>query len=115
MNLGTFRVPVPVNEPVKAYAPGSAEREGIKKKLAALASTEVEVPVSVGGKALRTGNLDSMWMPHDRRRKLGVFHQAGPKEIAAAIDAAEAARPGWAAMPFEERAAIRPRSTRPAS
>ena len=87
MNLGTFRVPVPVNEPVKSYAPGSPERASIKKKLAALASSQVEVPVVAGGQALRTGNLDSLWMPHDRRHKLGVFHQAGPKEIAAAIKA----------------------------
>jgi len=106
MSLGTFRVPHPINEPVKSYAPKSAEKISLKKKLAEMSGRTIEIPIVAGGKRLRTGSTDTCVAPHDHRHVLGTYHQAGAAEVQAAIDAAEAARPAWAAMPFEERAAI---------
>ena len=106
MSHGSFRVPVPQNEPVRTYGPGSPEKTALKRRLAALAAEPVEVPVVAGAKELRTGRTEPIVAPHDRRLKLGAFHQAGAAEVSAAIDAAEAARPAWASMPFEDRAAV---------
>src|SRR5262245_46679554 len=106
MSLGSFRVPAPVNEPVRAYAPGTPEKTALKRRLAALAAESVEVPIVAGGREIRTGKTEAIVAPHDRRRKLGAFHQAGSAEVALAIDAAEKARPAWAATPFEDRAAV---------
>ncbi len=106
MTHGVFRVPPPQNEPVKSYGPGSPEKQSLKKRLAALASETVEIPLVIGGREVRTGNTESMTMPHNHRHVLGKFHQAGAAEVKQAIDAAEAARPAWAEMPWEERAAV---------
>ena len=106
MSLGSFRVPAPVNEPVRSYAPGSPEKTALKRRLAALAAEPVEVPIVAGGREIRTGKTEAIVAPHDRRRRLGTFHQAGTAEVALAIDAAEKARPAWAATPFEDRAAV---------
>ena len=106
MSNGSFRVPVPQNEPVRTYGPGSPEKTALKRRLAALAREPVEVPVVAGGKELRTGRTEPIVAPHDKKLHLGSFHQASAAEVSAAIDAAEAARPAWAAMPFEDRAAI---------
>ncbi len=106
MSLGHFRVPPPVNEPVRAYAPGSLEKAALKKTLTALSAREIEIPLVIAGKRVRTGTLEKAVMPHDHRHTLGSYHQAGTKDVEAAIAAAEAARPDWAAMPFEERAAV---------
>jgi len=89
MTHGAFRVPPPVNEPVKGYGPGSPEKRSLKAKLAELASTQVEIPVVIGGREVRTGRTETITMPHDHRHVLGRFHQAGPDEVRAAIDAAE--------------------------
>lgn len=106
MTYGTFSVPVPVNEPVKSYAPGSPERASLKQKLGALASEVIEIPLVIDGKAVRTGKTANAVMPHDHRHVLAHFHQASPTDVTAAIDAAERARPAWAALPWEERAAV---------
>ncbi|MDZ4774454.1 MAG: L-glutamate gamma-semialdehyde dehydrogenase [Planctomycetota bacterium] len=106
MSLGHFRVPTPINEPVKAYAPGSAEKASLKKALTAMSAREIEIPLVVGGKRIKTGNVEKSVMPHDHARSLATYHQAGTSDVEAAIQAAEAARPAWSAMPFEARAAI---------
>jgi 1-pyrroline-5-carboxylate dehydrogenase len=106
MTHGTFRVPPPQNEPVKGYAPGSAEKTSLKRRLSALAAEEVEVPLVIDGREVRTGRTESIVMPHDHRHRLGTFHQGAAREVTAAIDAAERARPAWAALPWEQRAAV---------
>jgi len=106
MTHGVFQVPEPKNEPIRGYAPGSPERASLKAKLDELANGEVEVPLVIGGEEVRTGNLGKMVMPHDHGHVLGQFHKAGTAEVQAAIDAAEAARPEWDALPWQERAAI---------
>ncbi|MFO1010231.1 MAG: L-glutamate gamma-semialdehyde dehydrogenase [Planctomycetota bacterium] len=106
MTHGVFHVPAPVNEPVKGYAPKSPERASIEKRLAELAKETIEIPLWIDGKEVRTGKLESCVMPHAHAHVLGRYHQAGSAEVKAAIDAAERARPAWAAMPWEERAAV---------
>jgi 1-pyrroline-5-carboxylate dehydrogenase len=106
MSLGNFRVPTPINEPVKAYAPKSPERASIQKTLAAMSAQPIEIPLVIGGKRVETGSTEKSVMPHDHRRVLATFHQAGLDQVTAAIAAAEKARPAWSAMPFEERAAV---------
>jgi len=106
MSNAYFKVPVPVNEPVYSYAPGTPEREALKKKLAELQAGEIEVPLIIGGKEVRTGNLGEMHTPHNHRRKLGVYHKAGKEEVNRAIEAALKARTEWAAMPWDQRVAV---------
>jgi len=106
MTHGAFRVPLPVNEPVKGYAPKSPERASLQRELSAQAARELDIPLLIGGQEIRTGRTEAITMPHAHRQALGRYHQAGPAEVQAAIDAAQAARPAWQAMPWEERAAI---------
>jgi 1-pyrroline-5-carboxylate dehydrogenase len=104
--FGRSKTPTPINEPVRSYAPGSTERASIKAELERQSSSELEVPLRINGEKVRTGNTEKMVMPHKHQHVLGHYHQAGPEEVQKAIAAAEAARPGWAALPVEERAAV---------
>ena len=106
MTHGVFQVPTAQNEPVRDYAPGSPERSALKARLDELAGQAVEVPLVIGGEEVRTGNLGRMVVPHDHQHSLGTYHKAGRDEVQAAIEAAEAARPEWDAMPWQDRAAI---------
>lgn len=106
MSIGLFRAPTPINEPVLGYAPGSPERAALKAELARQASQEVEVGPIIGGKKIHSGATVPMVMPHAHQHRLGVFHKADTTHVAAAIDAAEAARPAWAALPWEQRASV---------
>ena len=106
MSYGSFQPPLPKNEPVKPYAPGSPERASLKRELARQEKEEVEVPLVIGGEEVRTGDTSNMVMPHAHGHKLGTFHKAGTEHVQRAIDAATEARASWQAMPFEERAAI---------
>ncbi|MBI4425608.1 MAG: L-glutamate gamma-semialdehyde dehydrogenase [Elusimicrobia bacterium] len=99
-------IPPPVNEPVLNYAPGSAEKKALKARLAEMKSREVDIPLFIGGKEVRTGKTVECRSPHEHGRLLGRYHKGGPKEYKAAIDAAVRARRDWAAMPFHARAAI---------
>ena len=105
-NNAVFKVPTPTNEPVYDYAPGSPERALLKTALDEIAGKKIEIPLIIGGKEIRTGKLGQVVMPHDHQHVLAEYHMAGEKEIEMAIEAAMAAKEEWAALRWEERAAI---------
>lgn len=100
------RVPLPPNEPVLGYAPGSSERSELKAKLAELCREPLEVPLFIGGQEVRTDEVVELRAPHDHEQVVARVHKGGPTEIQAAIDAALAARAEWAAMPWEQRLSV---------
>jgi 1-pyrroline-5-carboxylate dehydrogenase len=103
---GIFRTPEPFNEPVRAYAPGSAEKRSLKAKLAELARSEIEIPLIIGGEEVRTGRLGTCIMPHRHGHVLAKYHKAGETEVARAIAAAREARATWGRMAWYDRASI---------
>ncbi|HJU82614.1 MAG TPA: L-glutamate gamma-semialdehyde dehydrogenase, partial [Holophagaceae bacterium] len=106
MSLGVFRVPTPVNEPVKGYAPGSPERASLQAKLKEMAATKLEIPLVVNGHEVHTGKLGKAVMPHDHGHVLAEFHQGGEAEVKQAIHGAMHAHKHWAGLPWEARAAV---------
>ncbi len=106
LNNATVSVPLPQNEPNLTYAPGTPERAQLKAALEELKAKQIEVPLIIGGKEVRTGDTAKIACPHDHSINLGSYHKAGPKEVQMAIDAAIAAKPVWESLRWEERAAI---------
>ena len=106
MSAGSFRIPTPSNEPVKGYAPGSAERAELTAALAAASAEVVEIPCVIGGKRVYTGNTVPVTMPCDHGHVIAQVHLAGPAEVARAVETAEAARADWAALPYHQRASV---------
>jgi 1-pyrroline-5-carboxylate dehydrogenase len=106
MSLGNFIYPRPGNEPVLSYAPGSAEKETLKKTLTELKSKETDIPMYIGGQEVRTDVKVAIHPPHELKHTLGYFHAGNQKHIEAAIEAALAARERWGNMSWENRAAI---------
>jgi 1-pyrroline-5-carboxylate dehydrogenase len=103
---GHRRVPPPVNEPVRAYAPGSPERASLKRKLSAMAADRIEIPLVIGGNDIRTGDTACAVMPHDHKHALALFHKASVDHVQQAVDAALAAHDEWSRWAFEDRAAV---------
>jgi 1-pyrroline-5-carboxylate dehydrogenase len=106
MNLGYFHYPLPHNEPVKSYAPGSPEKISLKKAIAELKSREHDIPAIIGGKEIRSGIKIKMRPPHEISHTLGYFHRSAKDHVQLAIDSALKAKPAWEAMNWENRAAI---------
>ena len=106
MSLGLFRTPAPRNEPVRDYAPGSAQRKAIQAELERQAREPIEIPLVIGGEDVRTGRTVDAVMPHEKRHVLAKVHMASTREVARAIDAATAARADWQRWPWEERAGV---------
>src|SRR5688500_10612541 len=103
---GVRRVPQPVNDPNRSYAPGSPERAELKTRLEKMAAETVDIPLVIGGREIRTGRTAKSVMPHDHRHVLAEYHLAGPEHVAQAIAAAGDARREWGSWPWEERAAV---------
>ncbi len=103
---GVRRVPAPVNEPVRSYAPGSAERAELKARLKQMAGERVEIPLIIGGEEVRTGELSEAVMPHDHKHVLADWHKARRDDVLRAVDAARAAQVEWANWHWEDRAAV---------
>ncbi len=106
MNLGYFNYPLPANEPVLNYAPGSKERELLQQTIAELKSTTADIPMFIGPDEVRTGRQVAINPPHERTHVLGHFHAGDESHVRMAIDAALAAREQWAEMSWENRANI---------
>src|SRR5579871_230102 len=106
MGIGTFSYPLPVNEPVVNYAPGSAERETLKKALKELKSNKHDIPMYIGDKEVRTGKTIALHPPHEIAHTIGHFHFGDEKHVKQAIDAALKAKDNWASLSWENRANI---------
>lgn len=102
----TLNIPVPVNEKVLSYAPDTPERALLTVELEEQYRRELDIPLIIGGREIRTGNTADSVCPHNHSHVLAHFHKAGEKEIHMAIDAALNARLYWQSLPWTERAAI---------
>ncbi|GAB4455592.1 MAG: L-glutamate gamma-semialdehyde dehydrogenase [Bacteroidia bacterium] len=106
MNNGFFQPPIPQNEPVKQYAPNTPERQLLQDAIKEWRSKEVDIPMYIGGKEVRSGKKVRIAPPHDHQHTLGYFHKSSKEHIQQAIDAALAAKPQWEALSWEQRASI---------
>ncbi len=106
MSTGFFHIPVPKNEPVLSYAPGSKERAALKKALAEARATVLDIPMYIGAEEVRTNNKKKLSPPHDHQHVLGYFHEGDKSHVEQAINAALAAKELWANLSWENRASI---------
>src|SRR3979490_1147749 len=103
---GHFKVPTPVNEPVRMYAPGDPRRKGLKARLAELTDARTEVPMQIGGERRWGASRGDIRSPHRHELTIAEYAGGAPKDFDDAIDAALKARRAWAATSYHERAAV---------
>ncbi|MCO5260904.1 MAG: L-glutamate gamma-semialdehyde dehydrogenase [Crocinitomicaceae bacterium] len=102
-----FNVPTPANEPVRAYVPGTKEHTDLINKYRELYNQpQIEVPLYIGGKEIKTDDKRPMSPPHDHQKILGYYNQGNGQHVEQAINAAMKAREAWANTPWEQRAAV---------
>jgi len=106
MSKGNYYIPEPSNEPVLTYAPGTPEREELKKAVKLARKEERDIPMYIGGKEVRTGNKIKMSPPYDHKHVLGHFHEGDTSHVEAAIKAALDAKEAWENLAWEQRASI---------
>ena len=106
MIRGFYKLPEIKNESVLTYAPGSEERKEIQAMLNELRATVVDLPMIIGGKAIRTEKRIRIFPPHDLKHTLGYYNQGDSSHVSMAVDAALAARNRWANMAWHQRASI---------
>ncbi|MDD3945564.1 MAG: L-glutamate gamma-semialdehyde dehydrogenase [Bacteroidales bacterium] len=106
MNNAVYNFPLPHNEPILGYLEGSPERLLLDKELEKQSRTVVDIPLIIGGKEIRTGNLGEIGMPHDHNKIIAKYHKAGKTEVELAIQAALEARKTWSNMTWTIRASI---------
>ncbi len=103
---GRRRVPPPVNEPARSYAPGSAERASLKAQLARMATERIDIPLVIAGAAVRSGDTAPAVLPHEFRHVVADYHRASPTQVRDAVQAALDARGDWGSWSFDDRAAV---------
>ena len=106
MNNGHFYYPMPQNEPVLGYAPGSKERDALQKALKELKAQPADIPMYIGAEEVRTGEKVSLHAPHEHAHVLGYFHKGDASHATKAIQAALAAKQQWAGLSWANRASI---------
>ena len=113
---GIFRPPRPANEPVRAYAPGSAERAELQERLRLMQDERAHVPMIIGGEDVEAGETFEAVMPHRRDHVLADVAKGGPEHVERAVAAARAAHGEWSRLPWESAppSSSAPRSCSPA-
>lgn len=106
MSTGFFHIPVPKNEPVLSYAPGSKERAALKKALADARATVLDIPMYIGSEEVRSDKKKSLSPPHDHQHILGYFYEGDKSHVEQAVNAALAAKELWSSLSWENRASI---------
>ncbi|MFN5627857.1 MAG: L-glutamate gamma-semialdehyde dehydrogenase [Bacteroidota bacterium] len=106
MSVGFFKVPAPINEPVKNYAPGSAERKELQETLVTMKQETYDIPMYINGQEIRTGNKVEIRPPHETKHLLGHYHRGTKEHVISAIDAALKAKSKWENLSWEQRSAI---------
>jgi len=101
-----YFVEEPANEPVLSYAPGTPERDTIKKALNDMLGGQEEIPLIIGGREVTSGKTGKCVCPHDHGHVLATYHKAEAQHVAKAVEAALNARKKWAALPWEARVAV---------
>ena len=106
MNNSNFIFREPKNEPIYAYAPGSPERKLLQDELERQYNQTIEIPIIIGGKEVKTGNMGKVTMPTEHGHILATYHKVGEKEVKMAIEAAMSAKKQWENMPWIERCSL---------
>lgn len=104
--MSGFTVPVPKNEPVLSYAPGTVERERLTHELKRLKKEQIDAPMVIGGREVTTPDKVAMTTPHDRKHVMGHYFKGGKAEVEAAVAAALEAKPAWETLPWADRASV---------
>ena len=103
---GTRRVPPAVNEPIRSYAPGSAEKKSLKARIARMESEQIEIPIVIGGQRIHSGDMGKSTMPCDHKHVLATYHKATTAHVEQAVAAANSAHAEWSSWRWEDRAAV---------
>jgi len=106
MNNAVFIFDYPTNEPIRSYSPGSRDRKELQAELDRLSSSQIEIPLIIGGKEIYTNDTGTLSMPHDHGHVLARYHKAGEKEVKMAVDAALKAHREWESFSWFERASV---------
>ncbi len=106
MANGFFNVPEAKNEPILSYAPGSREREDIRKALVDMRAGEVDLPMVIGGREIYTNRKIRIFPPHEHRHTLGYYNQGDASHVEMAIDTALEARDRWTSLSWQHRASV---------
>jgi 1-pyrroline-5-carboxylate dehydrogenase len=106
MQNAVVSAPVPTNEPVLSYAPGTPERAALMAACDKMSGEQLEIPLIIGGEEVRTGDLGTCRMPHDHGHVLAKYHKATSAHVEQAIAASQRAWGQWQAMPWEQRLAV---------
>jgi 1-pyrroline-5-carboxylate dehydrogenase len=101
-----FQVPYPTNEPILSYTPGSNEKQEVLKMYSQLNKANIDIPMRIGNRDIRSGITAKMHPPHDHKHSLGSYHKAKEKHVKEAINASLEAKKNWSKMPWESRASI---------
>lgn len=106
MNNAIFKVEEFKNEPILEYNIGSIERQELENKLAELKNGNLEIPIIIGGKEIRTNKTAKCIIPHDKNKSIGYYHVASENEVKLAIKAAMDAKNEWQSMSYDRRMMI---------
>ena len=106
MNNSIASVPFPKNEPIRSYEPNSEEKKSVLKTYNKLKQSNIEVPMWINGKSVKSSKTRNMSPPHNHKHSLGKYYLAEKKHVELAIKASLNAKEKWSNMPWEERAAI---------
>lgn len=106
MQYGDFYYPLPANEPILNYAPGSAEKKRLKDVLKELTSSKIDVPMYIGSEEIRTGKTANICPPHEHQHVLGQYHTGDASHVKKAINAALKVKDKWSNLSWENRANI---------
>jgi 1-pyrroline-5-carboxylate dehydrogenase len=106
MNNAQFYYERPSNEPISPYSEGTPERIALEKELERQSNAQIEIPLIIGGKEIKTGNIENVVSPHNHQNVIATFHNAGPREVQMAVDAALEAHKQWSVMSWVERVSI---------
>jgi 1-pyrroline-5-carboxylate dehydrogenase len=104
--MGNYKVPIPKNEPIYSYAPGSPERVKLCDAIDMLKKIQIDAPMIIDGKEVRTSQKIPMTTPHDHKMVLGHYYKGGKPEVEAAVNAALKAKKMWENMEWADRASI---------
>ena len=106
MNKEIFKMSIPINEPILNYSPGSKEKKELKKVLNNFKSKEVDIPMYINGKEIRTDNKIKISPPHNHNHTLGYYNHGDASHVHSAIKAAMSAKKSWNALGAAKRAEI---------